>query len=431
MIVSLASEIQFWKTGELSFNTEQEGFTDDYKFNQKFLCDAVRRFQGYGTEDLNYRLSVLKCGVEIETFNYVRTAVGGTAGSDEVVDAIVLPDPNMWTSRNISPSFVNWGTLGSYATLNMGSVSPSDQTSEQLYTDYAFIPGKIYTITIHMHRGYAGSASSTVREASLIIGDSGYNAVFTETVNPADAVGDYDITIDFTATEQCTRVIVQVREAQDGAGGGLFPTAQFQSSEGTETTPAVPAVPPTYYLYTLSFNPDEEDFCDQFLSFKIIKTAVDPEDEIEEWYTDEIEFTSDWVNSSSSGRVNIKYKSAQNFADLIYDEDSEYFSIDIEGRFRKEKKVTTQKNLDLTEIVLTTASSLKIQRRLTIEDTADYMHTKINLILAHAASGSVVINDKEWSVEDGYEEGARPDTYPLTPADIFLTEKEAYFHNTL
>lgn len=429
MTVSPASEIQFWRTGEeVSFNNENEGYTDDYKFYQKFICDAERKFQGYGTEDLNYRLSILECGEEVETIDYTRTAVGGSAGSDEVVEPIVLPDPNMWTSRNISPSLINWGVAGSWATLNFGSVAPSDETSEQLYTDYAFVIGHIYNITVYVHRGFAGSAASTIREASLIIGDSGFNAVFTETVNPIDGISDYSINIEFTATEQCTRIILQVREAQDGAGGGLFPTARFESSEGTDTTPVVPAVPPTYYLYTIEFTPDDLDLCDKFLSFKIYKTDAP---EAEEWYSDEVEFVSEWLNSPSSGRINIKYKSTQNFAELIYSEDSEYFSIDLEGRFRKEKKVTTQKTLELTDIVLNTASSLKVLRKLTADDLPDYMHTKVNLILAHASSGSVVINGKEWSVEEGYEEGTRPETYPLTPAEIFLTEKDAYYHNVI
>ncbi len=160
-----------------------------------------------------------------------------------------------------------------------------------------------------------------------------------------------------------------------------------------------------------------------------LEIIADEESEI--FHSDECEFVSVWENSNHEGRVSIQYKSIQNFAGLIYDSSSSYFSIDLDARFRKENKVSVQKVLELTEMVLNTASSLKKQRKLTIDDVPDFMHTKIQLILAHAASGSVLIDGKEWSIEEGYEEGSRPDSYPMTPSEVKLTEKNFYEHNVI
>jgi len=148
-------------------------------------------------------------------------------------------------------------------------------------------------------------------------------------------------------------------------------------------------------------------------------------------HSDCVNFTDQLVDGPGNGSILIKYKSIQNFADLIYTPSSEYFSLRLQARFFHERQISANKSFTTTERILNTASSLKSQRKLSIDDVPAYMHRKIQLALAHSTSGSLLIDEVEWTIEENYELGSRPESYPMYPAEIWLTEKEFYKHNVI
>jgi len=400
LVVSDASEIQFTPTGQSSFNLEQMGFTDDYCFHQRFLCSSERKFQGYEVDVDNdyYLIAFDEAGVELYNEMFVKTSnLFLQALEDGINDPIGVG--------------TNW-TLGAAPTVSIASALASSKffylklSGAQASTDYSF--------TFDILRAISGTGQVNVYVVDQNYFDTGLGS----------PLGSYTLVSDTGQFDYTGVATVPAYIAIE-----VFNTSGTTSATINEFD-LVGQPDSQVFKHSLSLTPSDESMCDKFVTFKIFN-GPDTETDDEIYYSDSVEFVSVWENSNSSGRVVIQYRSIQNFAGLLYDSTSEYFSIELEGRFRKERKVTAQKSLELTEMVLNTAASVKKQRKLTLDDVPDYMHTKINLILAHAASGSVLVDGQEISVEESYEEGDRPETYPLTPADVILTIKDYYKHNVI
>lgn len=415
MTVSDACEIQLWPIGEDSFNQEVAGWTEPNCFSQKFLCTGTRRLQVLGdeTENQELRLSILENGVEIETVDFVQTNDGIPA-----IPEAPITLPSVEDTYNVG-SGEDWDSGVNPSIVMTEEDGPQSKIRAM---DYDFIEGNEYEITVSVVYENASSSGNII----LYILNEANNIVETE-VYPytfIDTTGTITFPINFTAGSGYAKIGVRV---ESGGFGGYTFIASLDNITGTVTVPETPA---TYYLNSVSFNPYDLGLCDKTLTFRVYD-ASESDPEVYLFYSDPVEFVSVWANGSASGRVTIQYKSVYNFASLIYGSGSPYFSIDLEGRFRKDNLVTRQKALELRSSVLTTAASVKNQRKLTIDDVPDYMHKKINLILAHAASGSVIVNGMEISLEEAYEEGSRPESYPMTPAEVLLTEKNFYSHNVI
>lgn len=402
--ISDASEIQFWATGTSSFNLEQMGFTDDYCFHQKFLCSSQRKFQGYELDEVNdyYLIAFDEAGAELynEMFDKTFPSLFLQALEDGENDTLA-PD---------GPSHQPW-TLG--ATPEVTIASPLGASALFLLRLYGAEADTNYNFDYDILRTF-----SVAGQVNMY--------VFDEAFTGGIPLGSFTTSLDvgeFNYTGVATVPYWLAVEVVNGGSGSSH--AEINSITWQEQTATSVIV-----KHSLSLTPSDESMCDKFVTFKIFD-GPDPETDNEIYYCDAIDFVSTWANSSSSGRVVIQFKSIQNFAGLLYDSGSGYFSIELEGRFRKERKITAQKSLELTEMVLNTAASVKKQRKLTIDDVSDYMHTKITLALAHAASGSVLVDGFEISVEESYDEGDRPESYPLTPADTWLTIKDYYKHNVI
>jgi len=152
------------------------------------------------------------------------------------------------------------------------------------------------------------------------------------------------------------------------------------------------------------------------------------------YYTDPVDFVSEWANSSYQGMVEILYTANQNTDDgLIYDDNSPaFFNLSFDGQFSQPDFETVEKEIELTGMSINTATSLKEKTKLIINDAPRYMHRKIILALQHAPVGSVLVNDEEITLGSGYTLGTdRPATYPQRPAEIVLTLKNSYKHNVL
>lgn len=409
MTISDASEIQFWPVGETSFNLETEGYTDDYCFHQKFLCTGQRRFQGVDADGIQRDYWLL----------------GFDEDGDEVFNEQFEIDQESEDAFENLP-FVDWVNVPSgdgfpWTIDSTPSVTVSSggfNTSDRLSTPIEDIIAGTYTINYDLT--ISGSTTSIVldfRKSGISVGNA------TLSLASGSHVGSTSITL----TDSPDEFRVYFSKLLTGSRT-LTLNNPFSMNIGTGPV-----------KYSLAMTPSDESMCDKKIQFKIYtgtdetdgELDITDEDSEELFYSDFVDFVSTWANGPDSGRVDIQYRSIQNFAGLLYDSESPYFQIQLEGRFRKERKITEEKSLELTEMVLNTAASVKKQRKLTIDDVPDYMHTKICLILAHAASGSVLVNGMEISKEEAYEEGERPESYPLTPAEIWLTDKNYYKHNVI
>ena len=94
-------------------------------------------------------------------------------------------------------------------------------------------------------------------------------------------------------------------------------------------------------------------------------------------------------------------------------------------------------NQEVAELVTTTkvitqATNFKKERLLLAEDMPEYRDDQLTLILKHAASGSVKINEVEWSFSSAIEnDGERPGSYPLRSKQVYLTRKNFEYRNVI
>lgn len=180
----------------------------------------------------------------------------GSPGTPGNIDVIVLDVPNDWTSRNIDPFLVNWTT--SPRSVNLGSVSAWDESSEQLYQDYAFIAGKMYSITLNLTRIESGAGSILTKFATLSITDSAFN---TQVSNTIVTSASYSITIEFMATADTTKIVLSIH---DTGQANSFSSTTFVSSDATEETIEIPAIPAISLTEQICI--DIVDDCDTFIN---------------------------------------------------------------------------------------------------------------------------------------------------------------------
>lgn len=418
MNVSDSNPIQFWPEDEAVYNDQVADGIDFVPYKYEHPCSVPVVLQSVEAVDPDVSLRILDCeGEEIDTLEFEKTSIGGVEGSDEVTDTIHFTNFNAWTGRAEDVALVDWVAGPNRVLLSGTNV---DKSSEQLFLDYLFVPGKIYTITFNLSGIISGGGSFATFKNIISITDDAFNDQFTELVDVVSISGSTQIT--FTATEECKKIAIQFHIVTIG-----FKSTQIipNSYDIEEVTPAVPATPPIYSIYDLSFLPSDYSLCDTSVRFELLKNGV------LDWKSDIIKFST----TPRKGTL-IAYKGYKNFDGIYYNESSDYRYIWIPGVFFHQRNPTEQKSIELSNSrLINTASALRKQKMLSISDTTDYMHTKIQSILAHAAIGSLQIQEVEWSVEEDYELTQRSpngvDSYPLKPAKTYLTRRNYVKRNAL
>lgn len=77
MTISNAIPIQFWLTGQTSFNDKTEAGVVSHCFNQPFKCTDEINLQFTDTEERDYRLGIYDTdGVKLATVNFTKAASG-------------------------------------------------------------------------------------------------------------------------------------------------------------------------------------------------------------------------------------------------------------------------------------------------------------------------------------------------------------------
>jgi hypothetical protein len=180
----------------------------------------------------------------------------------------------------------------------------------------------------------------------------------------------------------------------------------------------------TKWKHNTSFQLDAYTSCEKKVRFYV--NDSDTEEMVGR--SDFVDFTSD----PDCGQL-VKYKGIKEFAGIPYDLSSPYLWIRIPGVFFKDRHITEQKSIPISNgNIVSTASVLFKQKKFEIQDAPGYMHSKIILVFQHAVSGSLLIRDVEWLLEEGYEEDdSVPNNYPFYRATVHLTRKNYVKRNVI
>lgn len=442
MEISNACEIQFWPTGTSSFNEETNGYTEEgYCFHQKFLCTSQRSLQGIEDEDPSAVYYLMGFDEEeniLINSAYTKEEIFQTVEVLEFANEgfFVTPSPSLagWSQYSDSPSTSKdwiataYGPTSVAAAVGGSGVSRTYEIYAPRKTNgiggYSKFPPGSYTFKLNLANDSSGGLvplqEGLVVRAFNLTSDVGEQIIIT--IPRGGGFLDYEVTL---VTTQPWAYISFMFYKQGPSSGSTIDIA-INTIEITNY--------PLDYSYTVhskQFIPSDNGMCDKKVQFKIFD-GNDPESDNELFHSDSIDFVSVWANGPNSGRVVVQFKSIQNYAGLHYTSGSPYFNLEIDGRFRKERQNSTVKEVETTENIINTAAVLRTQKKLEINDQTSYMHRKVLMALSHAASGSVLIGGVEYSIGEAYTESEdAPNSYPLSPAEIWLTEKNSLLHNVI
>lgn len=200
---------------------------------QFFDISFINQFEGDVTI-INYKSTN---GIVTETETTVLTNPGkgilrfplsGESGFDQYCiqafiestteQAISLPALNTWLTRSTIGSLIDWNVGTSTPNVNLlGAGSGSPSTSEYLYTDYAFVSGRNYTITISYSKTY-NSGTDGPRTISIAILNNSYSIQFLTLppdTTPASPGGTDTVSLNFTANATSTKIAVFGTDGSD------------------------------------------------------------------------------------------------------------------------------------------------------------------------------------------------------------------------
>lgn len=401
---------QWYLNGELSFNTKVNAFTEEVCFHQEFKCTSNVINRIIDDEDNDYVLRAYKNGVQFGgNIPFTKTPI--------VDEGVTQPDNNEfagtiapWTTDTVIFGGTQewaWSAFGGgSAQVGLGDTG-GDHKSMDLKIPYAMSANRTYRFAI---RGQSALFAPDVK-----IKIYGRNSISTNSFasNEENVGSEFDEEFTVTPTEDCDELIVI---ADNGFFIGADPT--------TVSLYEIELLDITYGgIHEAAFTPQVQGFCDQQLSFKIHR---DSDDSVIA-YTDEIIF-----NEETSWSL-IKYKRANTFAGIFYDENSPLFEIYFPFQFSRNRQVAQTKTTKLSNgQEFNTASEITTNRRLLLAPMADFMHKKLQIVLQHATKGVVEIDGKEWTWKESYEYIDPPaEEGPLQQANVYLTDKNDGTRNVL
>lgn len=431
--ISDAQGVQMWATGQQVYNEQDPDYVDKPCYNQEFKCTEDMRFQireSDPTKDYFLRIKNAKTGELLQTLPYVKTP-------DEVESSLeALQFENKTFDVNMS-SWHNWEEDNDVG---------EDWDDYELFSWFAGLEaiGSLPDAAIYQKRATKWPAGNYTVKIIALNASSGGSTPFDQTVRVCGSNNGFGVSSDIEVLEVLSDgwdrtglfeeklISFTLTEETEGLGFVFFKLGSSLDSEisfrvsNIEFT-EVPETMSAGAIYDLSFVPSTYGLCDSKVVFEVAD-----EDGI-------VIFTSDGVLLSSQPRANlrIQYKSNKPFASLFYTAETGYFSFRIEGRFFKERSVTEQDVLALSNnLIINTGSQLKRQRALVVGYMPDYMHNKLIIALQHAVSGSLKINngidEYEWTIENDYEPiESQSEKYAEQASRIWLTRKNYLLTNVI
>ena len=411
MEISDSLPLQWWPTGTESFGQESAGYIDDTCWNQIFLCsDLIRDQVNESAVFAPFTLDVEKNGTVIGTLEYINQS---SVLLNNDMSAFVADD---WLQDSLGGFFANnaWSQAAGKIQAAI-TYHPSDiDNTKIVYKQGAIIAGKFYDINIRWGLAVSGIGGNTYNLLFYTIKDG----FVVEQIQIKQRVG----TVPSSFAEDVNYLFEPTLDA-DYVGFSV----QLSTAIENETTAYIEdvSINERSSNNNISFYASDFGGCDSELVFR---TRNNNGDEIR--YTDPIKFISAWENTPYSGSVLIQYNSVQNFDNIFYPITG-YFSIRLDARFFHARIKGSQKSLELSTSSVATSSTQSRQKLLTVDAMPDYMHTKLQSILAHSVSGEVLIKGKLWIIEESYERAELNEFNPLKIGNVYLTEKNNLTRNMI
>ena len=396
MQISDALPVQFWLTGCATYN---EHFADGVHhkcYCAPVECDDEILIQFTDDPSQNFSLLVFNESgglldeldiEEVQIGVYQLAYIPSGDGSpdlcneriqlkirrDQGLQGISLPALNTWLT-NTGSANPDW-TLGANPNVNLPGTFVSPSTSEFLYTDYAFIPGVTYNITLNFTR-VTNSGTSNPRTAQIVITDGSFTVEYLN--NIAADNGENTIEISFLATSNTTRIA-------------------FTYTSGMDVTISVTSVSGQ-------------------------RTVGDSEIVAK---TDCLD-----IRQSHENTVLLSYSNVRNFAGLVYSGNSPdvTFQIRIPAIFFHQRFPEEDEVMELSSELVTLNGTVRKQRLLDVDYVPYYSHEKFKLILKHQI---LTVFNRQWVKQEAYEitEGDR--RWPMKKAKCWISEKDFVHRNIL
>lgn len=199
----------------------------DISFIKNFVGDFVLRIDKYvadyltATEDVSYTdqgIGVYRLPITVDAA-YDQFCVTVLSNIDDQT----LPALSTWATRSTTAGLIDW-TTGATPTVSLSGGISSQESSEVLHADYAFVPGNSYTVVV----SYTVSAG-TLGNLNLYIMDAAFAIQFVEDTLGSQSAGTYQLSITFTATADCTKIGI------DGTvNAQVNATIEITAAESTE-----------------------------------------------------------------------------------------------------------------------------------------------------------------------------------------------------
>jgi hypothetical protein len=403
--VSAALPIKVYLSGETAFN--EDGHDGDniekFCFNQEFECDDEIKFQFIDADLGDYDLIAIdEDDNELATIPFESEAESDNTSVAAMTSWDDLGGSHAWTTY-----FVGFVAVGKQVVL--GAFQVSNMLSEAIVNP---VKG-VYNFTLSAEGSVNGGLGNTGQLTISFLDEDDNILVSTPPINiPNSDLVNFPISLD--------------------SGGDVPVSFMIQTNNVTGSSNTikvsnfilVSAIVKTQ-VYEASFIPSEINACEKRVKFHFLD-----EDENIVAFTELVNFSN-----SIAHNVQVRYKGIKPYAGLYYTPESDYFMTRIPGRFFHPRKSGQTTSMELSNNKFITTSTLLQKKRLfEIEDAPEYFHDMVELILNHAAIGSVKIREVEWERAAGdeylYDEDT-PDEYPLIRAEVVLSRKDWIKRNVI
>jgi len=385
IVLSNALPVQFWLTGEESFNEKDVCGITQVCFCQPFECDDEIKLQFVENLGNSYRLSILEDSSEIESINFIEPLF-----TDLLADYLNKAGAGTDWVTGEHPSIASIPAFGGSDRL-YGRLSNALNGVDYIFDyDIDSIGSKTVTFEL-LDSSFSSLDSHTI--ASTDPNNTG--EVILNAASGAIAYVSITIT-NQSITDPVTDIVVNQFDIQNEIDG----------------------------VYRLTFTPSDYDICDTTLQLKIIDSSSPGE---EMAHSDCIS-----IRQTHTCTLPVYFHNNTDLAGLVFDQSAspaDTFTFRIPAIFFHPINTAEQEDIELSdETIVRLYNKLEEKQLLEIGFMTHYMHRKLQIILM---ADSVVIDGKSWLRRDEYQmlEGNRH--YPLKRSTVLLTDKNFIKENQL